>query len=110
MADSKRNLVYGLHAINAVLERTPERVLELWIAQPRPVARLSELMDRAQRAGVRVQSVGGEALAKLVGDVTHQGAVAAEIQAVAQPESGDGAPRGGDFFRVELTGPVIGRA
>jgi 23S rRNA (guanosine2251-2'-O)-methyltransferase len=77
VADSKRNLVYGLHAINAVLERTPERVLELWIAQPRPVARLSELMDRAQRAGVRVQSVGGEALAKLVGDVTHQGAVAA---------------------------------
>jgi 23S rRNA (guanosine2251-2'-O)-methyltransferase len=77
VADSKRNLVYGLHAINAVLERSPERVLELWIAQPRHAARLDELTQRAQAVGVRVQSVAGEVLAKLVGDVTHQGAVAA---------------------------------
>ena len=77
MADSKRNFVYGLHAINGVLERAPERLLELWIAQPRDDARTRELRDRATSAGVHVQSVGGEALAKLVGDVAHQGAVAA---------------------------------
>jgi 23S rRNA (guanosine2251-2'-O)-methyltransferase len=77
VAESKRNFVYGLHAVNAVLERAPERVLELWIAQPRFIARLNELKDRAQAVGVRVQSVGGEALAKLVGEVAHQGAVAA---------------------------------
>jgi 23S rRNA (guanosine2251-2'-O)-methyltransferase len=77
VADSKRNFVYGLHAINAVLERAPERLLELWVAQPRDDARTRELRDRAERVGVRVQSVGGEALAKLVGDVAHQGAVAA---------------------------------
>jgi 23S rRNA (guanosine2251-2'-O)-methyltransferase len=76
VADSKRNFVYGLHAINAVLERAPERLLELWVAQLRDDARLNELRDRAQSAGVRAQSVGGEALAKLVGDVAHQGAVA----------------------------------
>lgn len=77
MADSKRNFVYGLHAINAVLERAPERLLELWLAQPRDDARSRELRERAQTAGVHVQSVGAEALAKLVGDVAHQGAVAA---------------------------------
>lgn len=77
VAESKRNFVYGLHAVNAVLERAPERVLELWIAQPRTVARLVDLRDRAQQAGVRVQAVGGETLVKLVGDVAHQGAVAA---------------------------------
>jgi 23S rRNA (guanosine2251-2'-O)-methyltransferase len=77
VADSRRNFVYGLHAINAVLERAPERLLELWVAQPRDDARTRELRDRAERVGVRVQSVGGEALAKLVGDVAHQGAVAA---------------------------------
>jgi 23S rRNA (guanosine2251-2'-O)-methyltransferase len=75
VADSKRNFVYGLHAINAVLERAPERVLELWMAQPRDDAR-RDLRAR-QSAGVRVQAVGAEALAKLVGDVAHQGAVAA---------------------------------
>ena len=77
MAESKRNFVYGLHAVNAVLERAPERLLELWVAQPRDDARINELRDRAQHAGVRVQSVGNEVLAKLVGEVAHQGAVAA---------------------------------
>jgi 23S rRNA (guanosine2251-2'-O)-methyltransferase len=76
VADSKRNFVYGLHAINAVIERAPERLLELWIAQPRDDARTRELRERAQSVGVRVQSVSGEALVKLVGDVAHQGAVA----------------------------------
>ncbi len=77
VAESKRNFVYGLHAINAVLERAPERVLELWLAQPRDDARSRDLRERAQTAGLRVQSVAAEALAKLVGDVAHQGAVAA---------------------------------
>jgi 23S rRNA (guanosine2251-2'-O)-methyltransferase len=77
VADPKRNFVYGLHAINAVLERAPERMLELWMAQPRDDARARELKDRAESAGVRIQSVGVEGLAKLVGDVAHQGAVAA---------------------------------
>jgi 23S rRNA (guanosine2251-2'-O)-methyltransferase len=76
VADSRRNFVYGLHAVNAVLERSPERLLELWVAQPRDDARIRELNERAQGAGVRVQPVGGEALAKLVGDVVHQGVVA----------------------------------
>ena len=47
------------------------------MAQPRDDARARELKDRAESAGVRVQAVGAEGLAKLVGDVAHQGAVAA---------------------------------
>ncbi len=77
VADSRRNFVYGLHAVKAVLERAPERVLELWLAQPRDDARSRDLRERAHTAGVRIQSVGAEALAKLVGEVAHQGAVAA---------------------------------
>lgn len=77
MADTKRNWVYGLHAIGAVIERAPERLLELWIAEPRDDARIRSLRERAQAVGVQVQTAGHEALAKLVGDVAHQGAVAA---------------------------------
>jgi 23S rRNA (guanosine2251-2'-O)-methyltransferase len=77
VADSKRNFVYGLHAVTAVLQRAPERVLELWVAQPRDDARARSLRQCAESAGVRLQSVAGEVLAKLVGDVAHQGAVAA---------------------------------
>jgi 23S rRNA (guanosine2251-2'-O)-methyltransferase len=77
VAESKRNLVYGLHAIGAVIERAPERLLELWVAQPRDDARARHLIERAQAVGVHVQAVGNEALVKLVGAVVHQGAVAA---------------------------------
>jgi 23S rRNA (guanosine2251-2'-O)-methyltransferase len=77
VADSKRHFVYGLHAIGAVIERSPERLLELWLAQPRDDVRVRELRERAQAVGVTGQSVHTDALAKLVGDVAHQGAVAA---------------------------------
>ena len=76
VAESRRNFVYGLHAVNAVLDRSPERLLELWVAQPRDDARIRDLQERARNVGVRVQSASGEVLAKLVGDVVHQGAVA----------------------------------
>ncbi|MGO9515188.1 MAG: 23S rRNA (guanosine(2251)-2'-O)-methyltransferase RlmB [Steroidobacteraceae bacterium] len=77
MAESKRNFVYGLHAVGAVIERAPQRLLELWIAEPRDDARMRDLRARAHAVGVHVQTAGNETLAKLVGDVAHQGAVAA---------------------------------
>jgi 23S rRNA (guanosine2251-2'-O)-methyltransferase len=77
VADGKRHLVYGLHAVGAVIERSPERLLELWMAEPRQDARAASLKERAQAAGIRVQTLSNESLAKLAGEVAHQGAVAA---------------------------------
>jgi 23S rRNA (guanosine2251-2'-O)-methyltransferase len=77
VADGKRHFVYGLHAIGAVLERTPERILELWIAEARDDVRSRDLKTRALAVGLRVQAASPDSLAKLVGNVTHQGAVAA---------------------------------
>ncbi len=77
VADSKRQFVYGLHATEAVLVRAPERVLELWLAAARDDQRIRRLAEAAHAAGLAVQSAAPAALAKLVGDVAHQGAVAA---------------------------------
>jgi 23S rRNA (guanosine2251-2'-O)-methyltransferase len=77
VAESRRHLVYGLHAVGAVIERSPERLLELWMAEPRRDARAASLRERAEAAGIRVQTVSGDSLAKLAGEVAHQGAVAA---------------------------------
>jgi 23S rRNA (guanosine2251-2'-O)-methyltransferase len=74
---AERNFVYGLHAIGAVLARAPERVLELWMASSRDDARARDLRTRAEAVGVRIQAASSESLAKLVGEATHQGAVAA---------------------------------
>ncbi len=76
-AEHKRHFVYGLHAIAAVLDRAPERLLELWAVDTREDARLRELRARAEVAGVRVQASSPTGLGKLVGDVVHQGVVAA---------------------------------
>ena len=76
-ASSKRHFVYGLHSVGAVLERAPERMLELWMAEPRDDARARALRERAAAVGIRVQPATRDSLAKLVGEVSHQGAVAA---------------------------------
>jgi 23S rRNA (guanosine2251-2'-O)-methyltransferase len=77
VADSNRNLVYGLHAVTAALERAPERVLEVWTLSPRDDARARDIKERAAKAGVHVHSVTADVLTKLVGEAAHQGAVAA---------------------------------
>jgi 23S rRNA (guanosine2251-2'-O)-methyltransferase len=59
------------------LERAPERVLEMWLASPRDDARVRELKTRAEVVGLHIHAASQEALAKLVGDVVHQGVVAA---------------------------------
>jgi 23S rRNA (guanosine2251-2'-O)-methyltransferase len=77
MADSKRHLVYGLHAIGAVIDRAPERLLELWALESRDDTRLRDLRARAQAAGITVQSASPDTLARLAGPVAHQGVVGA---------------------------------
>jgi 23S rRNA (guanosine2251-2'-O)-methyltransferase len=75
VAEQRRHLVYGLHAVSAALARAPERLLELWMT-PRDDARSRDLKQQAEAAGVHVHAVSAEALGKLVGDVVHQGAAA----------------------------------
>ena len=77
VADDRRHWVYGLHAVLAVLERAPERILELMLAEVRDDARMRLLRERAAALGVRVQPGSNEGFAKLVGNVSHQGALAA---------------------------------
>lgn len=77
MADNRRHFVYGLHAIAAIIERAPERLLELWLTEGRDDQRIRNLRQNAEAVGLRVQAASADSLAKLVGDVAHQGAVAA---------------------------------
>jgi 23S rRNA (guanosine2251-2'-O)-methyltransferase len=77
VASASRHLVYGLHAIGAVIERAPQRLLELWIALSRDDARTRDLAQRAEAVGVKAQRVDVSSLEKIAGQVVHQGVVAA---------------------------------
>ena len=74
--------IYGMHAVRALLERHPERVLTVLLAERRDDARARAIEELAQRQRRPVKRVTADSLRQLLGDVTHQG-VAAEIVTLA---------------------------
>jgi 23S rRNA (guanosine2251-2'-O)-methyltransferase len=70
------SLVFGLHAVRAVLARRPKDVLRLSIAAARDDARVRELRELAAAQGVAPVAVSAEALDRETGGAAHQGVVA----------------------------------
>ncbi len=67
-----------MHAVRVMLERHPQRVLDVRLAEQRADPRAREIEELARRAQRPVQRVPMHALRQELGDVAHQG-VAAEI-------------------------------
>jgi 23S rRNA (guanosine2251-2'-O)-methyltransferase len=82
MAEKGTQTIYGLHAVRLMLERHPQRVLGVRLAEHRGDARaraIEELAHRQQRPLARVDV---QVLKQQLGEVTHQG-VAAEVLPLA---------------------------
>lgn len=79
---SNAPLVYGLHAVRALLARHPERVRQLRIAERREDPRARELEQLARARDITVTRVSAQSLQQSLGEVAHQG-VAAEITPLA---------------------------
>jgi 23S rRNA (guanosine2251-2'-O)-methyltransferase len=75
---SNSQLIYGLHAVQSVLKRHPDRVLELQLTERRDDPRLRAIEALAREHGTKVLRVDAQTLHKALGDVTHQG-VAAQV-------------------------------
>jgi 23S rRNA (guanosine2251-2'-O)-methyltransferase len=73
VTEEATDLVYGVHAVAGLLDRSPGRVRVLWLSGTK--GQLGALFERARAAGVRVEVVDRRALDRRVGGV-HQGAVA----------------------------------
>lgn len=73
---SKTELIFGIHSIEAILKKHPERVLELKIQNTRNDDRVKKISMLAVRFGAHVEEVKKEELNKLAGTMTHQGVVA----------------------------------
>ena len=68
--------LYGLHAVQAALERAPDSVPELWVDAKRHDKRIAHILQLAEAAGVTVHSVGKRELDAMVPDGRHQSVVA----------------------------------
>ena len=83
---SEGGMVYGLHAVRALLERQPGRVRQLWIQAGREDTRAGELRRLAGERGVRVTTRPGAELDRMAGGGVHQGVVAEVAEAVTPGE------------------------
>ncbi len=70
------SLVFGLHAVRAVLARRPKDVLRLSIAAARDDARMRALRELAAAQGITPVAANAEALDRETGGAAHQGVVA----------------------------------
>ena len=77
---SDKQIIYGLHAVQALLDKEPESVAAIWFDQSRHDKRIQTVFGLAKKTGVRIHKVEREALDKLCGNSQHQG-VAAESAA-----------------------------
>jgi 23S rRNA (guanosine2251-2'-O)-methyltransferase len=68
--------IYGLHPVRVLLEKHPERVLTVRLADRRDDPRVREIEDLAKKHGRPVQRIDAHALKQALGDASHQGVVA----------------------------------
>ncbi|WP_088332584.1 23S rRNA (guanosine(2251)-2'-O)-methyltransferase RlmB [Lacimicrobium sp. SS2-24] len=68
--------LYGLHALEALVEREPERLIELFVLKGRDDQRLTDIVNQARRFGVSVQFCQRRTLDDKVEGAQHQGVVA----------------------------------
>lgn len=76
MADQGVRYLHGFHAIASRLRTAPDSILELFIAMGRQDARMRDLLERAEAAGVRIIATEGSRLDGMAGTHRHQGVVA----------------------------------
>ena len=69
-------IVYGLHAVQAVLAKDPSRVLRVYVLRGREDGRVVALLAAAAATQVTVERVDAARLERLAGDAVHQGVVA----------------------------------
>ncbi len=81
------HFVYGLHAVSALLENPHRTIYKLFICQERVDQRVQDLIHKAQKAGLVIESLSTQKLNQRFAEYTHQGVVA---QASALPEYNEG--------------------
>jgi 23S rRNA (guanosine2251-2'-O)-methyltransferase len=73
---SKNQTTFGIHAVNSILERQPERFIEVFVLKGRQDERMEPIINQLRKLGVSVQFVHRKALDERSQGEQHQGVVA----------------------------------
>lgn len=73
---SQAEMIYGIHAVNAVLQQAPQQILSLYVLQGRQDKPIQEILTQAKHHGIAVQTISRQELNKLTAEQNHQGILA----------------------------------
>lgn len=73
---AQQEWLYGIHALEAVIEREPERLIELFVLKGRDDKKIHNIVNQARRFGASVQFCQRKVLDEKVNGEQHQGVVA----------------------------------
>lgn len=82
---SKQDTVFGLHAVQSLLQTAPERVQQLFVLAGRDDRRIQRVAELAAQQGVKPQPLPRKALDEMCSG-NHQGVIAVASAASAQDE------------------------
>lgn len=86
MSSPRTEIVYGLHAVRALLARHPQRVSRIYLQLGRHDVRADEIEQLARAAGRTVERVEARQLQARLGEAVHQGVVAEVVPLAAWSE------------------------
>jgi 23S rRNA (guanosine2251-2'-O)-methyltransferase len=79
--------LFGLHAVHAALEYSPEKITQVWVDSQRQDARLKELLEQLKNLGIKIETADKKKLDRFAEGKNHQGIVAeVELPAVQSEE------------------------
>lgn len=73
---SNKEYVFGLHAVEALLNKQPERVIRLYVFPERNDKKLDALVSLAKNHGIPVDQASRQELDRMTQDANHQGVAA----------------------------------
>lgn len=73
---AQQEWLFGIHALESVINREPQRLIELFVLKGRDDEKLRNIINQARRFGVSVQFVQRKTLDDKVNGEQHQGVVA----------------------------------
>lgn len=72
----KNNIVYGIHAVESILKKNPDRVLRLLLTRERGDQKIQALHDLAKKNQIKIEMVERNELDDLSDNENHQGVLA----------------------------------
>ncbi|NOQ35048.1 MAG: 23S rRNA (guanosine(2251)-2'-O)-methyltransferase RlmB, partial [Methylococcaceae bacterium] len=96
--------LFGIHAVEAALDYSPEKIIHIWVDTQRQDKRLSEVLEKLAKQGINAEKTDRKKLDRFADGKNHQGIMAEvklpEMKTEAQLKDAITSASGVPFFLV----------